>query len=122
MKRLRIPLSKHKVGEQKPLPYSTKVDRFSLWQDPMNGDGVMIVDDDGDYVSHLEYAWMANYADRLVEFGNLPCLPKDLENLSESNLALATENEDLKRRLSEICDMLKLIKDELIAQQSDKYD
>jgi len=52
---------------------------------------------------------MSDYADRLVEFGNLPCLPKDLENLREANLALATENHKLKETLALIQNDLTLM-------------
>jgi hypothetical protein len=102
MKQERVPLSKRKVGKQKPLPYSTIVPRYSLGNDPMNGEGMMVEDPEGDYVSHLEYAWMANYADRLVEFGKLPCLPADLENLRASNTSMATELEELRRVISDL--------------------
>jgi hypothetical protein len=56
----------------------------------------------GDYVSFKDYQWMAEYADKLVEFGNLPCLPKDLENLREANAQFATENQALKEALASI--------------------
>ena len=41
--------------------------------------------------------WYKNYADRLVEHKDMVCLPADLKNLRESNLKLATENEELKK-------------------------
>jgi len=43
--------------------------------------------------------WYKNYADRLVEHKDMVCLPADLKNLRESNLKLATENEELKERV-----------------------
>jgi regulator of replication initiation timing len=43
--------------------------------------------------------WYKNYADRLVEHKDMVCLPADLKNLRESNLKLATENEELKKRV-----------------------
>ena len=46
-----------------------------------------------------ELEWYKNYADRLVEHKDMVCLPADLKNLRESNLKLATENEELKKRV-----------------------
>jgi regulator of replication initiation timing len=43
--------------------------------------------------------WYKNYADRLVKHKDMVCLPADLKNLRESNLKLATENEELKKRV-----------------------
>ena len=43
--------------------------------------------------------WYKNYADRLVEHKDMVCLPADLKNLRESNAALATENQELKKRV-----------------------
>jgi len=43
--------------------------------------------------------WYKNYADRLVEHKDMVCLPADLKNLRESNLKLATENEELKKQV-----------------------
>lgn len=76
--------------------------RFGVKFDEMDGEQYVGVKDNGAYVRFEDYEWMANYADRLVEFGKLPCLPADLENLRESNTALATENEELKRLLADI--------------------
>lgn len=56
----------------------------------------------GDWVSYEAYQEMADYADRLVEHSNMPCLPKDLENLREANAAFAIENEKLKELLRSI--------------------
>jgi hypothetical protein len=64
---------------------------------------------EGAYVLFEDYEWMADYADRLVEFGNLPCLPADLENLRESNAAMATELEELKSLLAGIKKDLTLL-------------
>jgi predicted transcriptional regulator len=46
-----------------------------------------------------ELDWYKNYADRLVEHKDMVCLPADLKNLRESNLKLATENEELKKKV-----------------------
>jgi len=43
--------------------------------------------------------WYKDYADRLVEHKDMVCLPADLKNLRESNAALATENEELKKQV-----------------------
>ena len=44
-----------------------------------------------------DLAWYKDYADRLVKHKDMVCLPADLKNLRESNLKLATENEELKK-------------------------
>lgn len=62
-------------------------------------DGGVNEDPDGDMVMYEDYKEMAEYADRLVEFGKLPCLPKDLENLREANLAFAMEVHRLRQEL-----------------------
>ena len=46
-----------------------------------------------------ELDWYKNYADRLVEHKDMVCLPADLKNLRESNAALATENQELKKQV-----------------------
>ena len=43
--------------------------------------------------------WYKRYTDALVEHKNMVCLPADLKNLRESNAALATENQELKKRV-----------------------
>ncbi len=57
---------------------------------------------DGDYVKYEDYKWMSDYADRLVEFGNLPCLPKDLENLRAANTDLANEVHRLRQTIHDM--------------------
>ena len=57
---------------------------------------------EGEYVLYKDYKWMCDYADRLVEHGNLPCLPADLDNLRNANAALATEVHEMKELLAEI--------------------
>ena len=46
-----------------------------------------------------DLAWYKDYADRLVAHKDMVCLPADLKNLRESNAALATENEELKKKV-----------------------
>jgi hypothetical protein len=65
----------------------------------------------GDWVAYTDYEWLNDYCDHLVQFSKLACLPKDLENLRESNTLLAEENfklqqenEQLQRRLFELLD------------------
>lgn len=53
----------------------------------------------GEYVSFEDYKWMCDYADKLVEHSNMPCLPADLQNLRDANAALAQENFELKQQL-----------------------
>ena len=43
--------------------------------------------------------WYKRYTDALVEHKDMVCLPADLKNLRESNAALATENEELKKQV-----------------------
>lgn len=43
--------------------------------------------------------WFKKYTDALVEHKDMVCLPADLKNLRESNAALATENEELKKQV-----------------------
>ena len=43
--------------------------------------------------------WYKRYTDALVEHKDMVCLPADLRNLRESNAALATENEELKKQV-----------------------
>lgn len=88
-------LTNRKIGKQ----VVPKVDRFTLKHDPMAGELMMHIADDGEYVRFEDYAWMSAYADRLVEFGNMPCLPKDLENLREANAAMAIEIDTLRSEI-----------------------
>lgn len=50
--------------------------------------------------------WYKNYADRLVEHKDMVCLPADLKNLRESNAALATENEELKKKVKTLNEVI----------------
>jgi len=56
----------------------------------------------GRFVSYDDYMEMSNYADRLVAHKNMVCLPMDLQILRESNLALAVENEALRKEIGEL--------------------
>jgi hypothetical protein len=62
-------------------------------------DGIMSQDEEGEYVSWKDYEWLSKYADLLIEHSSMICLPKDLENLREANLAFAMENHNLKKDL-----------------------
>lgn len=46
-----------------------------------------------------EVVWFKKYTDALVEHKDMVCLPADLKNLREANAALATENEELKKKV-----------------------
>jgi len=46
-----------------------------------------------------DLAWYKDYADRLGAHKGMVCLPADLKNLRESNAALATENQELKKQV-----------------------
>ena len=56
----------------------------------------------GRWVRYEDYKWMADYADKLVEHSNLPCLPKDLEVLREANSQLAQRVHELEQMLLKI--------------------
>ena len=49
-----------------------------------------------------EIAWFKKYTDALIEHKDMVCLPADLKNLREANAALATENEELKKKVKEL--------------------
>jgi hypothetical protein len=51
--------------------------------------------------------WYKDYADRLVKHKDMVCLPADLKNLRESNLKLATENEELKKQVEHLLKKVK---------------
>lgn len=61
-------------------------------------------DPGGDYVKYEDYKELSDYADSLVEFSKIPCLPKDLENLREANANLAMEVHTLREALRMIRD------------------
>lgn len=50
--------------------------------------------------------WYKRYTDALVEHKDMVCLPADLKNLRESNAALATENEELKKQLDSLKEVI----------------
>ena len=53
-----------------------------------------------------EIAWFKKYTDALVEHKDMVCLPADLKNLRESNAALATENEELKKKVKTLNEVI----------------
>jgi hypothetical protein len=67
-----------------------------------NGCWSLVLHPAGNLVYYSDYEELSKYADSLVEFGTLPCLPKDLENLRSANSAFATENHSLKERIREL--------------------
>ena len=50
--------------------------------------------------------WYKRYTDALVEHKDMVCLPADLKNLRESNAALATENEELKKQVDSLNEVI----------------
>jgi hypothetical protein len=70
---------------------------------------VMKENTSGEWVKFSDYEKVADYADRLVALSDLPCLPKDLENLRNANAAFAEEN----HRLNELVASLR--KDTILA-------
>jgi uncharacterized coiled-coil protein SlyX len=53
-----------------------------------------------------EIDWFKKYTDALVEHKNMVCLPADLKNLRESNAALTTENEELKKQVDTLNEVI----------------
>lgn len=53
-----------------------------------------------------EVAWFKKYTDALVEHKDMVCLPADLKNLREANAALATENEELKKKVETLNEII----------------
>ena len=53
-----------------------------------------------------EIDWFKKYTDALVEHKDMVCLPADLKNLRESNAALATENEELKKQVDSLNEVI----------------
>ena len=53
-----------------------------------------------------EIDWFKKYTDALVEHKDMVCLPADLKNLRESNAALATENEELKKKVKTLNEVI----------------
>lgn len=53
-----------------------------------------------------EIDWYKKYTDKLVEHKDMVCLPADLKNLRESNAALATENEELKKQVDTLNEVI----------------
>ena len=53
-----------------------------------------------------EVAWFKKYTDALVEHKDMVCLPADLKNLRESNAALATENQELKKQVDTLNEVI----------------
>lgn len=47
---------------------------------------------EGEYVKYTDYVELSDYADSLVDFSKIPCLPKDLENLRNANAYFAEQN------------------------------
>ena len=60
----------------------------------------------GEYVLFEDYKEMCDYADRLVEHKDMPCLPADLANLRTANAHFAEENETLKKEIKDLRDLL----------------
>ena len=60
----------------------------------------------GEYVFFEDYKWMSDYADRLVEHKDMPCLPADLANLRTANAHFAEENETLKKEIKNLRELL----------------
>ena len=53
-----------------------------------------------------EIDWYKKYTDKLVGHKDMVCLPADLKNLRESNAALATENEELKKQVDTLNEVI----------------
>ena len=62
----------------------------------------VVEDPNGDYVKYSDYEELSDYADSLVKFSKISCLPKDLENLRSANASFAQENCLLQARIREL--------------------
>jgi hypothetical protein len=62
----------------------------------------VVEDPNGDYVKYSDYEALSKYADSLVEFSKIPCLPADLKNLRKANGHFAQENSILQGRIREL--------------------
>lgn len=62
----------------------------------------LVEDPAGDLINYSDYKELSEYADSLVEFSKIPCLPKDLENLRNANASFAQENSLLQARIREL--------------------
>lgn len=69
-----------------------------------------VEDSYGDYVRYSDYKELSDYADSLVEFSKIPCLPKDLENLRNANANFAQENSLLQARIRELEAEIRVLK------------
>lgn len=83
-------------------PMKHKIKRYDFEEDGMTGEARMGKSKKGFYVKYKDWKEMSDYADRLVSLGNLPCLPADLENLRESNAAMADEIEHLRTKYEKV--------------------
>jgi hypothetical protein len=75
-----------------------------------NGCWSLVLHPDGNLVYYSDYEELSKYADSLVEFEKIPCLPKDLENLRSANSAFAIENHILKEKIRELESKLNSMK------------
>lgn len=55
-----------------------------------------------EYVEFNDYKELMDYVNKIVEFANMPCLPKDLEVLRDANAKFAQENFELKEALTDL--------------------
>lgn len=78
------------------------ITRYELTTDGETGQTRMDTDEQGGWVLFSDYEKVVEYADRLVVLSDLPCLPKDLENLRNANAAFAEENFQLKNLLASL--------------------
>lgn len=82
-----------------------KVRRFSI-----NKEGRLYPTLDGEYVRYEDYRMTEDYANRLVELESLPCLPKDLEILRESNTEFASANFELHAAIDQLNGLIEKYK------------
>ncbi len=90
------------IGKLPTMGGDRDVKRYRIFFDTMDGTEHLERSDEGNYVKWEDYEWMANYADQLVAFTNMPCLPADLRNLRQANADLANENAQLQNQLNSI--------------------
>ncbi len=74
---------------------------------------------DGAFVSFKDYKQLSDYADHLAAFAKLPCLPKDLEILRDSNTAFAAQVHQLTKDKEGLDKLVVFYRSRLEAREAD---
>lgn len=95
------------------------VKRFKFVYDETNSCWAYVLDPSGEYVLYEDYSKLSDYADSLVDLSKIPCLPRDLENLRNSNAHFADENFKLSNRVRELEAEVAYLKASLKVNEND---